>query len=363
MTAWSKPSHKLATSSQEELPDDFKFGIELSLGQMIEMRNNPIIKWLDLNSKVKTNRIGGFRSRFKGRGMDFDESRIYQMGDDIRNIDWRVTARTGQAHTKLFKEERERPVFVLLDQMPGMFFGTAEVFKSVLAGKIAAQLMWNTLANGDRFGAMLFAQNHHLEMKPSSNRRNCMRLLNRIVESHQKVLANTFEKKTQQELEQNLTLEQNKSSSDENTDNQFSAALKRLKHIAKPGSLIHIVSDFNQFDDACQRHLSNLTQHTDVHCLLVSDPIERELPPAGLYGITDGINNGFLNTRQNSLRQDYQKSFDTKVEAIKNFALSHRGIFTHIDTNFKQSTIGQNSMSQTAAAAQADLNTQVGGLS
>jgi uncharacterized protein (DUF58 family) len=335
MTAWSKPSHKLATSSYEELPDDFNFGIELSLGQLIEMRNKPIIQWLDPDSKVKTNRIGGFRSRYKGRGMDFDESRIYQIGDDIRNIDWRVTARTGEAHTKLFKEERERPVFVLLDQMPGMFFGTAEVFKSVLASKIAAQLMWNTLANGDRFGAMLFSEQNHVEMKPSSNRRNCMRLLHKIVESHQSVLSNTFgqnQEATQSTDSDEATLEKNA---------QFSAALKRLKHIAKPGSLIHIISDFNQFDEKCQRHLSNLTQHTDVHCLMVSDPIEKELPPAGLYGITDGLNDGLLNTQQTSLRQRYKDNFETKIQNIKSFALSHKGVFTHIDTNFNQSTIGQ----------------------
>jgi len=334
MSAWSKPSHKLATSRHEELPDDFKFGIELSLGQLIEMRNNPIIQWLAPDSKVKTNRIGGFRSRFKGRGMDFDESRIYQIGDDIRNIDWRVTARTGEAHTKIFKEERERPVFVLLDQMPGMFFGTAQVFKSVLASKIAAQLMWNTLTNGDRFGAMLFAQRDHIEMKPSSNRRNCMRLLNRIVESHQKVLTNTFGQKQASSTQANEKQTQQKST-------QFGAALKRLKHIAKPGSLIHIISDFNQFDENCQRHLSNLTQHTDVHCLMISDPIEKELPPAGLYGITDGLNDGLLNTQQSSLRQNYKDSFENKIENIKSFALTHKGVFTHIDTNFDQSTIGQ----------------------
>jgi len=336
MTVWSKPSNKFAAKNQQAIPDDFKFGIELCLQQLIEMRNSAIIPWLDPDSKVKTNRIGGFRSRFKGRGMDFDESRIYQIGDDIRNIDWRVTARTGQAHTKLFKEERERPVFVLLDQMPGMFFGTAQMFKSVLASKIAAQLMWNTLSNGDRFGAMLFAEDNHIEMKPSSNRRNCMRLLNRIVESHQQVLFNTFEKTVNK-----ASKNESDGSLTKNKNTQFSAALKRLKHIAKPGSLIHVISDFNQFDDNCHRHLSNLSQHTDVHCLLVSDPIEQHLPPAGTYGITDGFNSGLLNTSQNAMRDNYQKAFEHKVEKIKSFALSHRGVFTHIDTDFKQSSTAQ----------------------
>ncbi len=342
MTVWSKPSHKFAASSQEILPEDFKLGIDLSLGQLIEMRNKPIIQWLAPDSKVKTNRIGGFRSRFKGRGMDFDESRIYQIGDDIRNIDWRVTARTGEAHTKIFKEERERPVFVLLDQMPSMFFGTAQVFKSIVASQIAAQLMWNTLSNGDRFGAMLFGQQQHLEMKPSSNRRNCMRLLNRIVESHQETLSQTFNLNPQAAVKNSQTDKPRE-------NNQFSEALKRLKHIAKPGSLIHIISDFNLFDEACSRNLSNLSQHTDVHCLMISDPIEQNLPPAGLYGITDGFNDGLLNTHQSSVRQNYQMAFTNKADTIKDFALSHRGVFTHVDTNYQQSLVGQRgSLSQGA---------------
>lgn len=334
MATWSNPSHKFATSSQEELPEDFKTGIDLTLGQLIETRTKPIIHWLAPESHVKTNRVGGFRSRFKGRGMDFDESRLYQIGDDIRNIDWRVTARTGEAHTKLFKEERERPVFVVLDQMPSMFFGTAQVFKSLIASKISSQLMWNTLSNGDRFGALLFGETTHFEMKPSSNRRNCMRLLNRIVESYQFVLNTTFSQTKKSEL------------SSQNEENQFANTLKRLQYLAKPGTLIHIISDFNQFDDNCQRHLSKLSQHADIHCILIKDPIESELPPPGLYGITDGLDKGLLNTRDANLRNIYHLAFEQKQNLVKDFALSHRGVFTCVDTNFEQHSVGLSGQTQ-----------------
>ncbi|TQV71553.1 DUF58 domain-containing protein [Aliikangiella marina] len=349
MTAWSNPSHKFATSSQEELPDDFKPGIDLTLGQLIETRTKPIIHWLAPESHVKTNRVGGFRSRFKGRGMDFDESRLYQIGDDIRNIDWRVTARTGEAHTKLFKEERERPVFVVLDQMPSMFFGTAQVFKSLIASKIASQLMWNTLTNGDRFGALLFGETNHFEMKPSSNRRNCMRLLNRIVESYQQVLETTFSAATHKNsgtTTNNSAQADKRAQADKHAqtnideNNQLSNTLKRLQFLAKPGTLIHVISDFNQFDDDCQRHLSKLSQHADIHCILIKDPIESELPPPGLYGITDGFNKGLLNTKDSSLRDIYHNAFERKQNLVKDFALSHRGVFTCVDTNFEQQSVG-----------------------
>ena len=288
---------------------------------------------------VKTNRVGGFRSRFKGRGMDFDEVRMYQIGDDIRNIDWKVTARTGEAHTKLFKEERERPVFVILDHTPNMFFGTQKVFKSVIASHIAGQLMWHTLSNGDRFGALIFGETAHFEMKPSSNRRNCMRLLNRIVENHSQSLDECFSL-----LDSNRSAVNNSNKdpiqSTSQSNNQLRDTLKRLRYLAKPGSVIHLVSDFNQFDDDCKRQLSRLSQHNDIHCVLISDPIESQLPPEGMYGMTDGYSNGVLNTAQPKLRRAYEKNYQDKIDQIKDFAVSHRGIFTLIDTNYQQQSSG-----------------------
>lgn len=330
MANWSNLSHQFESASADFTDPDFRPGIDLTLNQLLETRVKPVIKWLAPASMVKTNRVGGFRSRFKGRGMDFDEVRMYQIGDDIRNIDWKVTARTGEAHTKLFKEERERPVFVVLDHMPSMFFGTAQAFKSVIASHIAGQLMWHTLGNGDRFGALLFGQSAHFEMKPSGNRRNCMRLFNRIVENHQQSLENCFSAQPE-------TSNQEKTSS----NNQLRETLKRLRYLAKPGSLVHLVSDFSQFDEACQRQLSQLSQHVDIHCVLVSDPIESELPPEGMYGITDGQQSGLLNTRQTNLRNQYQQAFQDKVDRIKEFAVSHRGVFTSIDTRYQQYSIGQ----------------------
>ncbi len=334
MANWSNLSHQFASASADFDDPDFRPGIDLTLNQLLETRVKPVIKWLAPDSMVKTNRVGGFRSRFKGRGMDFDEVRMYQIGDDIRNIDWKVTARTGEAHTKLFKEERERPVFVILDQSPNMFFGTAQVFKSIIASHIAAQLMWNTLSNGDRFGALLFGEDAHFEMKPSGNRRNCMRLLNRIVENYRRTLATCFT------LDQHRRSNFDKDSRQANKNNNLSETFKRLIYLAKPGSVIHLVSDFSQFDSACERQLSKLSQHADIHCIFVSDPIESQLPPAGIYGITDGMQNGLLNTGGAQLRKSYALAFDKKLQRIKDFAISHRGVFTSIDTDYQQESAG-----------------------
>ncbi len=338
MSNWSNQHHHFSSAKADFDDPDFRPGLDLTLNQLLETRVKPVIQWQEFDSRVKTNRVGGFKSRFKGRGMDFDESRIYQIGDDIRNIDWRVTARTGQAHTKIFKEERERPVFVLLDQMPSMFFGTAQVFKSILASHITAQLMWSTLANGDRFGALLFGQkfsekrqsnqDKHFEMKPSSNRRNCMRLLNRIVENHQSTLNECFSPK------QNLVIADGEANNSK--ESPLRSSLRRLKHLAKPGSVIHIISDFNDFDEDCERQLSRITQHTDLHCILINDPIESTLPPAGLYGISNGFDDGILDTNSSITREEYQQSFINKKNRIQDFVIKHKGLFNSIDTNYLQ---------------------------
>ncbi|MBV1908495.1 MAG: DUF58 domain-containing protein [Kangiellaceae bacterium] len=357
MANWSNLSHQFESASADYDDPDFKPGIDLTLNQLLETRVKPIIQWLAPDSMVKTNRVGGFRSRFKGRGMDFDEVRMYQIGDDIRNIDWKVTARTGEAHTKLFKEERERPVFVVLDHMPNMFFGTTKAFKSIIASHIAGQLMWHTLANGDRFGALLFDDTAHFEMKPSGNRRNCMRLLNKIVENYQQSLQRCFSDNPESATKKTAQLESSiEKTSEDSSTNQLKETLKRLRYLAKPGSLIHIVSDFSQFDESCERQLSQLSQHADVHCVFISDPIESQLPPEGLYGITDGSSLGLLNTSQPKLREAYQNAFEQKVNRVKDFAISHRGVFTYIDTSYAQYSIGQ----QGAAVSPSQLKPESG---
>ncbi|MDH5432894.1 MAG: DUF58 domain-containing protein [Gammaproteobacteria bacterium] len=320
-------------------------GVTIDLDLLMEMRYQSIIPWITPDSRVKTSRVGGFRSKFKGRGMDFDEVRLYQMGDDIRNIDWKVTARTGNTHTKLFKEERERPVFVILDQMPGMFFGTKQSFKAVVAAQIAAQLMWYALTNGDRFGALMFTQQNHIEMKPSNNRRNCMRLLNRIIENHQMQLESIFDWQGKQTSDRTNQIKA--SSTEKSKVNPLTETIKRIHYLAKPGSLIHLISDFNLLDEEGKQLLTKVSQHTDIHCIMITDEIEQQLPPAGNYGISDGKQQSILQTSNLQFRNDYEQLFALKKETVKRFALNHKGVFTHVDTDYKSESIGQ----QLAASA------------
>ncbi|MCH8227345.1 MAG: DUF58 domain-containing protein [Proteobacteria bacterium] len=224
---------------------------------------------------------GAYRSRFRGRGMDFLESRNYQPGDDIRNMDWRVTARTGRPHTKVFQEERERPVLVVLDASPSLYFGTRRVLKSVAAGQIAAAVAWSTVRRGDRIGGFFFAPGRHRELRPAGGRRGAMRMIQGLVDwlQPEQVWAEAPE--------------------------PLSSALARVRHTVRPGSLVIIISDFFGLDENCNRHLSRLRQHNDVIGCQVLDAAEHQLP-AGHYPITDGEQLSVLDMGRKDSRSKYE---------------------------------------------------------
>ena len=261
------------------------------IGMHRDAMNIPLIA-----SKVKAQLSGGHLSAFRGRGMEYHESRPYQSGDDIRAIDWRVTARSGRTHTKMYREERERPVLLLVDLCRTMFFGTRTCFKSVLASKLAALLAWSSVHHGDRVGGLLFSETHHLEFRPKRGKAAALHLIQQLA-SHpawdrQQSISNGYDAGPQ--------------------------ALDRLRHVARPGSLIIMVSDFRFLDDSCRNHLSQLAKHNDVVLLFTHDPLEQALPPAGRYQLVDGDTELRLDSA-NALNRDlYAQRFTTHYEELIN---------------------------------------------
>lgn len=215
--------------------------------------------------KKASSAISGLHdSRFRGRGMDYLESRIYQAGDDIRNMDWRVTARTGDAHTKLFQEERERPTYVILDSNASMFFGTKTKFKMVLASEIAAFLGWSSIQNGDRIGVLTYGIHGTHIVKATPGKRGMMAMMSHVLKT------SVLMPKDGKSLEQQENLDQ---------------ALKQLRTVIRPGSLVFIVSDFLNLGEEAKRQLLQLRKHNDVLAVKVADPFEVESPLAARYGI------------------------------------------------------------------------------
>ncbi len=245
-------------------------GIHLGAAELIALRPRCNALSLPMHRPAASSLAGAYRSRFWGRGMDFIESRVYQPGDDIRNMDWRVTARTGKAHTKIFQEERERPVLIVLDAGSSLFFGTRKRLKSVAAGYLAAAVAWTAVRRGDRVGSFMFAPGVHREIRPAGGRRGAMRVIKDLVE-----WLDPEKERTGQE--------------------SLSSALEGVRHAVRPGSLVIIISDFFGLDEDCNRHLSRLRQHNDVIGCQVVDPAEKTLA-AGRYPISDGMHNSMLDT-------------------------------------------------------------------
>lgn len=272
-------------------------GIYVSMNELVALRGADLKLDLKGNRKALASMAGGHRSAFRGRGIDFDEVRIYQPGDDVRNIDWRVTARSGTPHTKLFREERERPVYLVVDQRQPMFFGSKNAFKSVVAARVAACLAWATRASGDRIGGFLFNDRDVQEVRPKDGKRG--------IQNFFRIL-----------LQFNQALELN-GNQEPGSRQSFIQALQELNHVVRPGSLLIIISDFCHYDDISQQHMNLLSRHNDILAVQVYDNMEKQLPPPGVYGFSDGKHNLRLNTAPHELRKAYALAFVERQNQLK----------------------------------------------
>ena len=247
---------------------------------------------------------GGYHSRFKGRGMEFDEVRPYMQGDDVRILDWRVTARTGRAHTKLFREERERAVLLWIDLRSPMFFATRGAFKAVRAAQAAALLGWSAVRQGDRLGALLFSEQSHIELRPKRGKPPLLHLLRRIAEHD--------------------AWQTRVPAGDPGAGAEaLNLSLSRLRRVAQPGSLIVLLSDFSHLDGQGSAHLGQLARHSDLILVDIHDPLEAELPPPGRYRVGDGGAYLTLATEDPRYRQRYHQRFSAQQEQLQQLCRRH----------------------------------------
>jgi uncharacterized protein (DUF58 family) len=271
-------------------------GAYADLNELISLRFPAKQLKLGRRTRALSTLAGPNKSNFRGRGIDFEEVRSYQPGDDIRTIDWRVTARTGNAHTKLFREERERPVLVVIDQRSSMFFGSRHCFKSVLAAQLASLLAWSALNGGDRVGGLVFNDHDHQEIRPRRSRKTVLALLSQI--SHYN-----------RALPVNATAEHD----------SFANMVSNLRRIARPGSSLFMISDFRGASgERAREHLFELAKHTELTAVSCSDALESRLPRAGTYAVTNGTERSELHTGDNQLRQRYKQRQQQRHELLRN---------------------------------------------
>lgn len=275
----------------------FSNGVSLTLDELLYYKQQ-CIQWLPPAKSLWSQMLGQHQSRQLGRGMDFNEVRQYQAGDDIRAIDWRVTARTGKPHTKLFSEEREKPVVIYADLSSSMMFGSTLMLKSVQLAHMASLIAWLSVSQQDRVGAVIDTGNQLIELKPTSRRKGALALIQSLVTAHQQQLT------TQANVSQDMNL-----------------ALHALARICPKGSEIILLSDFSRLTAAHESNISRLSQHNRVRMIQIYDPLERgQTHYRGTEQVTNNEQTRWLDFSSKNTRLGIEKAFEQQQTQLQQMA-------------------------------------------
>lgn len=245
---------------------------------------------------------GRHSSRLRGRGLNFEEIRRYQPGDDIRQIDWKVTARTRRTHSRVYTEERERSTLLLVDQRVSMFFGSVRRMKSVTAAEAAALAAWRVLEQQDRVGALVFNDSEIAEIRPHRSQSAVMRILQAVVAQNHALSVKGGAR---------------------GDPGMLNEVLRHCDRLAKHDVLVCIISDGSGQDEQTRRLITRISRHNDVLFAFVHDPLEAELPAAGPLVFGDGEQQLEVDTGQRGLRERYSADF-AGIRAEGRHFLLHR---------------------------------------
>ncbi len=269
--------------------------------------------------EIKTRRLsdavfgGEYHSTFKGRGMTFSEVRQYQFGDDIRTIDWNVTARYNEPYVKVFEEERELTMLLMVDISGSEFFGTNQQFKRDTATEIAATLAFSAIQNNDKVGLILFSDQVELYIPPKKGRSHVLRIIRELIE---------FKPESKQ--------------------TNINEALKFLSNVMKKKAIVFLLSDF--MDDDYEQTLKIAGRKHDVTGIKVFDKHDEEIPNLGIVPMKDAEtgNVQLINTSSKKIRNNYKaNALRLNDYYKKTFSRSGAGTITsRVDENYVKKLLG-----------------------
>jgi uncharacterized protein (DUF58 family) len=277
--------------------------VRVSLAELIALRGR-VTRLRMPPQDSRATRVGTQTSRLYGRGMDYAESRAYQPGDDVRRMDWRLTARSGRLHTKLFQEEREGQLLILLDQHPSMRFGTRVRFKSVQAARAAALAAWHAVKAGERVGLMVFGESSHLQ-RPRGGVRGALDVCGALAQC------------------------------DTAASGQGQPLSQALQHVIKlqhGANRVLLISDGQSSDQAARDRLLEMMRHTAVRTLIVADVLELQPAPAGSYPVEHHGERRRLILRTEHQRKAFQQSLGEGQARLAAIATSLGIPYRIIDT-------------------------------
>ncbi|MBL0371530.1 DUF58 domain-containing protein [Rhizobium sp. KVB221] len=271
----------MATSPTEQGRPDAAEGAYVSTQHLVSLEHSARDMSFVAKKPVQQLLAGRLASRIRGRGLTFEEVREYMPGDDIRSIDWRVTARTGKAAVRVYDEEKERPALILVDQRANMFFGSKLLMKSVSAAEAAALCAWRILGSGDRVGGVVFNDTGMEEVRPHRSRAAVIGLCDRIAGMNQALNVNLPEERGLGQLDRALTL---------------------VANLAHHDHLIVVISDFDGHGPATRDLMLRLAVANDVVSILVYDPFLLNLPTSGQMVISGGRSQAELSFRDSGMQ-------------------------------------------------------------
>lgn len=275
-------------------------GIALSLQELIDLRH---LASQALPAQQKRLILSGQQlTSIRGRGIEFDATREYQAGDDIRSMAWRITARSLKPHIKVYREEKERPVWLAVDLSPSLYFGTRRMFKSVKSIMQAALTGWSSLHKRERVGAVIGASSKPLLYLPQSS------------EQHYLAILHSLAKNSQQQPSF--------------TDNHYlHETLTTLLQHTRGGNTIYLYSDFYDFSHDIEKSITHLAQHRHVILNFVYDPFEASAPPPNQYTVSDGQRSSLFNMQDEKNREAWHSQFQQKLNQLRYFSRKYRITF------------------------------------
>lgn len=239
--------------------------------------------------------LGRRSSHVRGRGLDFEEMRSYVSGDDVRSIDWRVTARMQKPFIRVYSEERDRPTMLVVDQRINMFFGSRVSMKSVIAAEVAAMAAWRIFHQGDRLGAFVFNDDTTDEARMHRSRTNVSRILGLIARQNHQLRADSPVR---------------------SRPNRLNEILSKVAGVCRRDALILAVSDFDGADQTTRDLMLNLSRSNDVVCILTYDPLAVRITAAEQLVVSNGNLQIELPLSQKNIRDRLLKAADARIRLI-----------------------------------------------
>ncbi|MDA3806784.1 MAG: DUF58 domain-containing protein [Thiomicrorhabdus sp.] len=267
------------------------------LEELVAFRFHVKQKKLSQQNNLMASSGGNHHAQRKGRGMTFSEVRQYQPGDDIRHIDWRVTARTQKTHTKVFIEEQERPVILVTEQTPALFFGSQVRLKAAQALNLSAILAWIALNQSERVGGFSFNESHQAWVSPKRSKQTVLHT-----------------------LQHSLQMQNQLTRPGQSNPLTWQSHLKHLTQVVKPGSKLFLIGDLLQLNEQSMAYIRSLSRHNDVVAIHIFDPLEKQLPKLGWLSLTLGFHSDSLlklDSFRSQTRDNYAELYAKQWQAAQ----------------------------------------------